>query len=109
MGITDHETTILLDMNCHAKKAKPPKRHFFMWNRVNTNFLKNHVSSEVEDFMTKNITDMYINDIWYNFKRIVVTSMELVPTKLLPPPGSLNLGLRDKVSPLRVTKVRCLH
>ena len=24
MGISDHETTILLDMNCHAKEANPP-------------------------------------------------------------------------------------
>ena len=67
----NHETTILLDMNCHAKKATPPPpptRQIFMWNRVNTNILKNHVSSEVEDFLTKNKTDTHMNDIWYNFK-----------------------------------------
>ena len=32
--------------------------------------------------MTNNTTDTSINDIWYNFKRIVATSMELVPTNL---------------------------
>ena len=98
MGISDHETTILLDMNFHAKKAKPPKCQIFMWNRVNTNLLKNHVSSEVEDFMTNNTTDTYINDIWSNFKRIVATSMELVHTKLVPPPGSLNLGSHERAN-----------
>ena len=60
----------------------PPKRQIFMWNRVNTSLLKNHVSSEVEDFMTNNTTDTYIDDIWSNFKRIVATPMLLVPTKL---------------------------
>ena len=32
--------------------------------------------------MINNTTDTYINDIWSNYKRIVATSMELVPTKL---------------------------
>ena len=82
MGISDHETTILLDINCHAKKVKQPKRQIFMWNRVNTILLKNHVSAEVEVFMNNNTTDTHINDIWSNFKRIVATSMDLVPSKL---------------------------
>ena len=53
----------------------------FMWNRVNTILLKNHVSPEVELFMNNNTTGTHINDIWSNFKRIVATSMDLVPTK----------------------------
>ena len=80
--ISDHETTILLDINCHAKKVKQPKRQIFMWNRLNTILLKNHVSAEVEVFMNNNTTGTHINDIWSNFKRIVATSMDLVPTKL---------------------------
>ena len=81
MGISDHETTILLDINCHAKKSTPPPPPIFIWNRVNTTLLHNHVPSEVEHFMANNTTDTHINDIWSNFKRIVTTSMELVPTK----------------------------
>ena len=56
MGISDHETTILLDINCHAKKVKQPKRQIFIWNRVNTILLKNHASAEVEVFMNNNTT-----------------------------------------------------
>ena len=94
MGISNHETTILLDMNCHAKKAKHPKRQIFMWNRVNTNLLKNHASSEAENFMTNNTTNTYINAIWSaNCKQ-----RQLVPTKLVPPPGSLNLGSRERAN-----------
>ena len=41
MGIGDHETTILLDINCHAKNSKPPKCQIFKWNKFNTSRLKN--------------------------------------------------------------------
>ena len=81
MGISDHETTILLDIIVMLKSLNPPKRQIFIWNRVNTTLLHNHVSSEVENFMANNTTDTHINDISSNFKRIVTTSMELVPTK----------------------------
>ena len=66
------------------KSAPPPpkKKPAKFSCGINTNILKNHVPSDVEDFLTNNKTDTYINDIWYNFKRIVVTSMEFVPTKL---------------------------
>ena len=31
MGLSDHDTSILLDISCHAKKIKPIKRQIYMW------------------------------------------------------------------------------
>ena len=51
-GISDHDTAVLLDVDCHAKKVKQAKRKIYAWNKANITNLKNYVSSAVNNLLS---------------------------------------------------------
>jgi hypothetical protein len=82
MGLSDHDTSIYLEIDCHAKKTKPVKRQIFLWNQADINILQQHVAAEVANFMTNNSLETHIDNMWGSFRKLVETSMKFVPSKL---------------------------
>ena len=80
-GMSDHDTTILLDIDCHPKKTKQKSRLIHIWNRVDMNEMKKLVSAEVSSFINNNTNDIEINLLWKKFKQIEESAMQLVPKK----------------------------
>ena len=80
-GMSDHETMVLLDIECYAKRSKPQKRKVFVWRKVDVKQLKSQVAALVTTFINKNTSDTEINHLWQGFKNIVDSSMSLIPTK----------------------------
>ena len=82
-GISDHDTTILADIDCHPQRTKAAKRKVFMWNRTNIAELKADLVKELDPFIKNNTIDTPINTLWQNLKSIIDTIKErCVPSRL---------------------------
>ena len=81
MGMSDHETTVLVDIECNTKRCKPTKRKIFLWKKVNMAQMKELVSAEVIGFLQENTTFTQINQLWLNLKGIIEAAMSLIPSK----------------------------
>ena len=84
-GVSEHDTTVLADINCHPMRSKPVKRKIFLWNKTDINKLKDHVSTKVDKFVQIHDTNTPVNFLWADLKQIIDTSMLLVPSKLTSP------------------------
>lgn len=82
-GISDHETAVLLEIDCHVMKSKPKKRKIPVWNKVDYGKLKDHVTTEVSIFINSFTLNTNTNFLWDSIKLIVDSSMSLVPTKYI--------------------------
>ena len=80
-GLSDHDTAVLVDLDCHAKKLRPKKRKIVLWNKVDSNNLKNLASSAVNKFLNSYTLDTPTNQRWAGIKNIVNSSMNLIPTR----------------------------
>ena len=84
-GVSDHDTTVLADIDCHPMRSKPVKRKIFLWNKTDINKLKDHVSTKVDKFVQIHDINTPVNFLWADLKQIIDTSMLLVPSKLTSP------------------------
>ena len=79
-GLRDHDTAVTVDLDCHAKKLKPMKRKISLWNKVDANNLKNHVSSAVTKFLNST-QGTSTNHLWAGIINMVDSSTNLIPTR----------------------------
>ena len=79
-GLSDHDTAVLVDLHCHAKKLKPKKGKIFAWNKVDSNN-SNHASSAVNKFLKSYTLDTPTNQLWVGIKNIVNSSMNMMTTR----------------------------
>ena len=49
-GLSDHGTAVIVELDCHAKKLTPKKRKIFLWNKVDSNNLKIHVTKFLKSY-----------------------------------------------------------
>ncbi|XP_066931888.1 uncharacterized protein [Clytia hemisphaerica] len=84
-GLSDHETAVMVDIACHPKRSKSIKRKVYLWKRADLNTIKDHVNSEMTNFMANNDTTTPIDLLWSSFKMLVVSSMSFVPSKTTSP------------------------
>ena len=80
-GLSDHETSVLLNMNCHPNKSKPVKRMIYLWDRADLTLIKQKVETDVSNLLTNNTMNTNIDLLWSSIKHTFDSAMELVPSK----------------------------
>ena len=79
--IGDHETSVLLNMNCQPNKSKPVKRKIYLWDRADLTLTNQKVETDVSNFLSNNTMNTGINLLWSGIKHTFDSAMELVPSK----------------------------
>ncbi|CAG2252996.1 SMARCAD1 [Mytilus edulis] len=81
-GISDHEI-VYIESNLKPRRAKKPPRKVFLYNKANTEQIK----EKLNDIHLNNITNLEnltMDELWDNFKTKVLKTMEeSIPTKMI--------------------------
>ena len=81
-GFGDHQSAILSDIYYHPKRQKPVQRKVYNWTRANVDQLKSDIETGTKSLLDKNNINTPINDIWLQFKDILMRAQEKnVPSK----------------------------
>ena len=83
-GISDHTSIASIDILCHPRRIKSTPRTIYLWGRANVKQLKESLAEKVNSFCENSINDPVENQ-WSEFKDIVKSTMEEIPSKLSSP------------------------
>jgi hypothetical protein len=79
-GIVDHDI-VLIDTSIEVTRSKTPRHKVYIWKSANTDELSKDVKHQTDKFMLSTFNS--INDMWSNFKNILLNAMgKHVPSKL---------------------------
>ena len=80
-GLSDHNTSALVDIVCHPIRSKPTKHKIFLWNRADKIPIKNQIRTEIANFINNHTIDSPVNEMWRNLTHIIENAMLSVPSK----------------------------
>ena len=64
IDLSDHETSVLLNINCHPNKSKPVKCKIYLWDRADLTLIKQKVETDVSNFLSNNTMNTNIDLLW---------------------------------------------
>ena len=81
-GMSDHDSSVLADIQCHARNEKPAIRKIYVWKRADITKLQSFVQQEVDQFTTSNSIDTPVDTLWSKLKHIIDNAADkFVPSK----------------------------